>query len=122
MWQPNRAQWSIIWIVAVLTILVWPPEKGRSLLVKGANWAADPAGALPALPPPLPMGLDDNGEAVTAHDAQEAEYYRAYGRSRVARWRLEIKSGSDPLDPQTERQLLAGLLVVSALGVWRLDK
>ena len=50
MWQPNRAQWSIIWTVAVLVILGWPPDSGKSLAVKGVNWvrgsngrAAEPA-------------------------------------------------------------------------------
>ena len=80
MWQPNRAQWSIIWAVAVLVLLAWPPEQGRSLVVKALNWAVDPAGTLPALPPPLPMRLDDNGDAVAAHDAVEAEYYRLRGQ------------------------------------------
>ena len=75
MWQPHRAQWTIIWTVALLAVLAWPPETGRSLLLKAINRAADPAGSLPALPPPLPLGLDDDGDAVSAHDAREAEYY-----------------------------------------------
>ena len=74
MWQPNRAQWSIIWTVAVLVILAWPPGDGRSLLVKLVNRAADPMGSLPAMPAPLPMGLDDDGDAVAAHDAEESAY------------------------------------------------
>ena len=37
MWQPNTAQWRVIWIVAVLLILSWPPEKGRSLAIKEAK-------------------------------------------------------------------------------------
>ena len=122
MWQPNRAQWSIIWTVAVLLVLVWPPDKGRSLLVKAVNWAVDPAGSLPALPPPLPMGLDDNGDAVAAHDLEEAEYYRVHDRSRVTRWRMALKETGEPLDPSTERQLLVGVAVLSALAVWRLNR
>src|SRR5471030_1019660 len=121
MWQPNRAQWSIIWIAAVLCILGWPPEKGRSMLVKTVNWAVDPADTLPALPAPLPMALDDNGDAVSAHDAEEAEYYRVYDRSRTKRWRMVLKAAGEPLDPLTERQLLVGIAVLSALGVWRLN-
>ena len=122
MWQPNRAQWSIIWTVAALVVLAWPPDTGRSLAVKIVNWAVDPSGALPALPPPLPMGLDDNGDAVAAHDAQEAEYYRLHDRSRTLRWRMDLKTAGEPLDPSTERQLLVGIAVLSALGVWRLNR
>ena len=121
MWQPNRAQWSMIWAVTVLVLVAWPPEQGRSLLVKALNWAADPEGMLPELPPPLPMSLGDNGDAVAAHDAAEAEYYRLRGRSRVMRWRIDMKTARDPIDPQTERQLLAGVVALSALGVWRLN-
>ena len=122
MWQPRGVQWTVIWTVAVLTVLAWPPEAGRSLLVKAINRAADPAGSLPALPPPLPMGLDDDGDAVSAHDAQEAEYYRQYSRSNMARWRMRLKELGEPLDPVTERQLLVGFVVLSALFVWRLEK
>ena len=122
MWQPRGAQWTIIWTVAVLAVLAWPPDAGRSLLLKTINRAADPTGSLPALPPPLPMGLDDDGDAVSAHDAQEAEYYRQYNRSSVARWRMRLKESGEPLDPVTERQLLVGLAILSALGVWRLNR
>jgi hypothetical protein len=121
MWQPNRAQWSLIWIVAVLLVLAWPPDRGRSLLVKAINWAADPRDALASLPPPLPMGLDDDGDAVPAHDALEAEYYRQRDRSTVTRWRMTLKSAEEPLDPATERQLLIAVGVLSALGVWALN-
>jgi hypothetical protein len=121
MWQPRRAQWTIIWAVAILAVLAWPPDRGRSLLLKSINFAADPAGSLPALPPPLPMGLDDDGDAVSAHDAQEADYYRQYNSSNVARWRMRLKESGEPLDPGTERQLLVGLVVLSALLVWRLN-
>ena len=103
-------------------ILVWPPEKGRSLGVKAVNWAVDPAGTLPTFPAPLPMGLDDNGDAVMAHDALETDYYRVRDRSATTRWRMEMKEAADPIDPQTERQVLVGLGILSALAVWRLGK
>jgi hypothetical protein len=122
MWQPNRAQWSIICTAAVLIVLAWPPDQGRSLAVKIVNWAADPAGSLPVLPPPLPMSLGDNGDAVAAHDAQEAEYYRLRDGSRTLRWRIDLKAAGEPLDPGTERQLLVGIAVLGALGVWRLNR
>jgi hypothetical protein len=121
MWQPNRAQWSILWTVALLLVLAWPPDQGRSLVVKAVNWAADPIGSLPTLPAPLPRGLDDDGDAVPAHDAQETEYYRRRDSSATARWRMAVKEASDPLDPSTERQLLVAVAVLSALGVWRLN-
>ena len=121
MWQPNRSQWSIIWPVAVLLILAWPPPEGSSLIVKAVHRAVDPSHSLPTLPAPLPMGLDDNGDAVAANDAEEAEYYGAFQSSRTTRWRMNLKEATDPFDPATERQLLIGLAVLSALGVWRLD-
>jgi hypothetical protein len=121
MWQPNRAQWSIIWTVAVLLILVWPPETGTSLAVKAVNWAVDPAGALPTLPEPLPMALDDDGDAVTMHDLREADYYRVRNRSALTRWRMDLKEASDPFSRGTERQVLVGLAVLGALAVWRLQ-
>jgi hypothetical protein len=111
----------VIWIVAVVLILSWPADSGRSLTVKAANWLADPNNSLPSLPSQLPLGLDDNGDAVAAHDAEEAEYYRAYTSSRVTRLRMTLKTASDPLDPSTERQILAGVGILSALAVWRLN-
>ena len=122
MWQPNAAQWRLIWIVTVVLILAWPLEHGRSLGAKAVNWLADPAKSLPALPAPLPMGLDDNGDAVAAHDEAEAEYYRQYEKSRITRLRMKLKSASDPLDPSTTRQILAGIGILSALAVWRLNR
>jgi hypothetical protein len=120
-WQPNAAQWRLIWIVAVFVILCWPADNGKSLAVKAANWLADPTNSLPALPEQLPIALDDNADAVAAHDAQEAEYYRQYTGSRVTRLRMTLKTASDPLDPSTERQILAGIGILSALAIWRLN-
>jgi len=122
MWQPNRAQWVIICGTALLLVLGWPPDNGRSLGVKIVNWMVDPAGSLPSLPPPLPMALDDDGDAVAAHDGEEAEYYRLHQSSRILRWRLDLKNAGEPLGPATERQLLVGVAVLSALGAWRLDR
>lgn len=121
MWQPNRAQWSIIWTVALLIVLFWPPDRGKSLLVKAVNWAADPAGTLPQLPPPLPMGLDDNGDAVAEHDGLVADYFAARNRSTMNRVRMDLRDAGEPLSSQTERQLLVGLGVAAALFVWRLQ-
>jgi hypothetical protein len=118
--QPNRAQWIVICTAAVVLVGGWPPAQGRSLGVKMINWIADPAGTLPPLPAALPMGLDDDGDAVAAHDARERDYYSAYERSRLNRWRMRLKEAEEPLDPVTERQLLVGIGVLSALLVWRL--
>jgi hypothetical protein len=121
MWQPNRAQWSIIWTLAIVLVLAWPPAEGKSLGVKLLNWIVDPRDSLPTFPPVLPFGLDDNGDAVAEHDALEQEYYRRYSESSWTRWRMEMKEWSDPFEPATERQVLVGLLVFGALGVWRLN-
>ena len=53
MWQPNRPQWLVIWIVAIVLILSWPGE-GGSLAVKAVRWLADPRHELPVMPDPLP--------------------------------------------------------------------
>jgi hypothetical protein len=121
-WQPNRPQWTIICALAAILVCAWPPDRGSSLLVKGVRWAADPRGALPSFPPPLPIGLGDNGDAVTAHDALEAEYYRHYNSSSWTRRRMALKSFDDPFDPMTERQLLVAAAVFGSLLVWRLGR
>jgi hypothetical protein len=121
MWQPNTAQWRLIWVVAVLLILAWPAENG-SLARKAINWAADPFQSLPRVPSPLTMGLDDDMEAVQQHDAEETAYYRMYDTSRIGRLRLQLRDLQDPFDPSTERQVLVGLAILSALGIWRPKK
>jgi hypothetical protein len=65
------------------------------------------------------MGLDDDGDAVAAHDTQEREYYRVRDTSAATRWRMAIKAARDPFDTTTERQLLVGAAVFAALLVWR---
>ncbi len=90
--------------------------------MKAVHWVVDPAGTLPALPPPLPPGLGDNGEAVAEHDAIEAEYYRLYNSSAFTRWRMRVKGADDPfnLDPTTTRQLLVAAIAV--LWLYRFRK
>jgi hypothetical protein len=122
MWQPNATQWKIIWIVAVLLVVCWPPSQGRSLAAKAVNFLADPLHHLAEMPPPLPIGLEDDGDAVTEHDAQQTEYYRQYAASGLTRFRMRLKAAGDPLDTSTERQLLVAIAVASTLVVWRLNE
>jgi hypothetical protein len=89
--------------------------------MKIAGWVVDPRGQLPAMPPSLPMGLDDDGNAVAEHDMLENAYLQARERSSMLRFRMDVKDGADPFDPSTQRQLLVGLAVLGALVVWRLD-
>src|SRR6188472_4301288 len=85
MTHPNRMQWILICATTVAGILCWPPDRdhGSNLLIKAVHFAVDPAGSLPALPPALPPGLGDDGDAVAAHDALEADYYRHYNSSNL---------------------------------------
>ena len=121
MWQPSRGQWTIICLVALVAVLGWPPDEGRSLGTKFVNWVVDPSGSLPVAPASLPMGLDDDGDAVTEHDMRENAYHFARERSAATRWRMDLKEAGDPFERSTGRQLLVGLVVLSALSVWRLE-
>ncbi|MGD8871447.1 MAG: hypothetical protein PVJ80_07670 [Gemmatimonadota bacterium] len=118
--QPNKRQWRVIWTVAVVLLLFWPLEGARSLAVKAVNFAADPLSNLPVLPPPLPLGLGDNADAVIQYDQQVAEYYDAWDGSAWTRARIRLRDWRDPFDPTTERQALVALAVLGALLVWRL--
>src|SRR3954468_16308997 len=120
--QPARRQWTIICTTAILLVFCWPPDRGSSLLVKAMHWAVDPADALPALPPALPPGLGDNGDAVAEHDAIEAEYYRLHNSSSLTRWRMDMEAAGDPFDPTTERQVLIASAVIAALAIWMLGR
>jgi hypothetical protein len=120
MWQPNTAQWRLIWTVAVLVILAWPAEN-ESLAVKAIHWGADPFQTLPRAPGPIAPGLGDDPEAVQQHDAEEAAYYYMYSSSRISRLRLQLRDVKDPLDPSTERQILVGLATLFALSIWRAE-
>ena len=108
-------------MVSILLILFWPPEHGRSLAIKTVNWLADPNDELPVLPPQLPIGLDDNGDAVALHDALTAEYYRRFESSRWTRLRMKLRDATEPFDVTTERQILAGIGLLGALAVWKLN-
>ena len=88
--------------------------------MKILSWAVDPWASLPTPPTPLPMGLDDDGDAVPEHDMLETAYLQARERSTLNRWRMDVKIGGDPLDPTTQRQVLVGFAVAAALAVWRM--
>ena len=105
--------------VAALIIVAWPPEQDRSLALKVVNWLADPADTLPTLPGPLAPGLDDDADAVTAHDTQMAEYDKLFASSRTMRIRLTLKVAADPFNPSTERQVLTALGVLTGIAVWQ---
>jgi hypothetical protein len=119
MWRPNNLQWWVIALVALFIVAAWPPAADRSLLMKFVNWAADPWDALPILPEQLAMGLGDDPQAVEAHDMQVQQYDALYNTGGWTRKRLELKVATDPFNPSTERQLLVGLGVLTALVVWR---
>lgn len=119
--QPSSTQWAVILAVAMLAVLGWPADQGHSLGVTLVRWAVDPRGALPTLPDPLPMSMDDDGDAVTAYDQQVQAYEQARQRSATTRLRLDLASAGDPFVPTTQRQLIVGLIVAGALLVWRLD-
>ena len=84
------------------------------------SWAVDPFASLPGPPALLPMGLDDDGDAVTEHDMLETAYLQTRERSTLNRWRMDAKIGGDPLPPATQRQVLVGFAVAAALAVWRM--
>ena len=118
--QPNKIQWWLLVIVALLIVSVWPPSDDNSLAVKLVNWAVDPGGELPILPDQLALGRGDDPDAVNVRDLQVQQYDALYLKGGWTRKRLELKVARDPFNPSTERQLLIGLAVVTALLSWRL--
>ena len=117
MWQPNRAQWRVIWIMGALLVLAWPPNQDRSLAIKVVNWLADPSGALHGPPEII---LYDEHASLSSYEAERAEYERLYAESPVFRTRLRLKTASSFFSPVTDRQLLMGLGVLGMLFLWRL--
>lgn len=117
--QPTTTRWSIVLIAVLLVIAAWPPDKDRSLAMKLVNWAVDPAGTLPILPPQLGFGVGDDLQAVEERDAEVRRYDALYNLGGWTRTRLQLKVARDPLNRSTERQLLlAGAAIVLFL-VWR---
>lgn len=87
--------------------------------MKLVNWAADPRGQLPVLPPQLGYGVGDDPKAVEARDAQVRHYDELHSQGGWTRTRLALKVARDPLSPATARQLLLVILAVAVFAVWR---
>ena len=104
----------ILFATALLIVAVWPPQNGRSLLMKTINWAVDPAGTLPVLPPQLGFGMGDDVRAVEERDEQVRRYDEAYDEGQWMRTRLRLKVAGDPFDKTTVRQLLLVVGVIVA--------
>ena len=104
--------------VILFVILAWPPEGDRSLMAKFVNWAVDPAGELPILPPQLGYGLGDDPVAVEERDAQVRGYDDLYNQGGWTRKRLELKVAGDPLPRGTQRQLLLVFAAAAIFGVF----
>src|SRR5580765_4451456 len=103
----------------MLIVAAWPPQDGKSLTVKFVNWAVDPRNELPVLPGQLALGLGDDPDLVYENDLLTQQYDAMWEKGGWARRRLELKVASDPFDPATERQVLTGFGVLTALLVWR---
>ena len=118
----EQKQRVIVAAFAIIVVMCWPPDHGPNLLFRFVHWAVDPTDSLPTLPPALPPGMGDNGDAVAEHDAIEAEYYRLYNSSEVTRWRMEMKVAQDPFDVTFERQFLVAFAALGAFFAWALAK
>lgn len=105
--------------ILLTVIVVWPPDSGRSLAATLVNWAVDPRGQLPVLPPQLGYGVGDDPAAVEERDAIVRRYDALNGGGWWMRTRLRLKVAGDPFAPSTERQLLLALGAVAAFFVWR---
>ena len=125
MWQPNNRQWWVLVIAAVFIVCAWPPgppSRDKSLAMKFVNWAVDPRGELPVMPPPFTFANGDDPQTVIEHDTQSLNYGTLYLKDGWTRRRLELKVADDPFNPSTERQLLVALGVATVFLVWRLER
>jgi hypothetical protein len=106
----------------LFVIGAWPPDNEKSLAVKFVNWAVDPGGVLPILPPQLGYGVGDDPQAVEERDAQVRRYDELYLQGGWTRTRLELKVASDPINPATERQLLLAFAAVAVFSIVRFGR
>lgn len=104
----------VLFLTALGIVVAWPPDRGRSLLVKTVNWAVDPMDTLPVLPPQLGFGVSDDVRAVEERDAMVRHYDDMYDRDAMTRRRMDLKVARDPFAPSTERQWLLVVGVVVA--------
>ena len=119
MWRPTDGQWWSLVMVALFIVFAWPPASGKSLGMTVVNWAVDPWGELPILPPPLGRGASDDVEAVEAHDAEVRRFDELNMKGGWTRRRLLLKVANDPFDKSITRQVLSALAILSALVFWR---
>jgi len=119
MLRSGNFQWWLLVIVALLIVFVWPPSDDKSLAAKLVNWVVDPRGELPTLPDPLGLGAGDEPNAVAEHDMVAQQYDALYIKGGWTRRRLDLKVAGDPFNPATERQVLTGIGVLTALLAWR---
>ena len=117
--RSDNFQWWLLVIVALLIVFVWPPSDDKSLAAKFVNWAVDPRDELPILPDPLGPRAGDEPTAVAEHDMQAQQYDALFNKGGWTRRRLDLKVTGDPFNPATERQILTGIGVLTALMVWR---
>ena len=115
----RKQPWPLVAALVAALAFLWPPDGGRSLAAKTINWVADPQQALPRRPSPIAIGVDDDADVVSAHDAEEHAYEAMWGRSWMARTRLRMRDAEDPLDPATERPLLVALAAIAAAWGFR---
>ncbi len=103
----------VLFLTALCLVFAWPPDRGRSLLVKTVNWAVDPTDRLPVLPPQLGFGLSDDVRAVEERDAIVRQYDEMYDQGEMTRRRMDLKVAKDPFTASTERQwlLVAGVVI-----------
>jgi hypothetical protein len=106
----------------VLLVCLWPPGDDRSLAVRLVNWAVDPRGELPVLPPPFALGAGDDPDAVAEHDAQVLAYDARFAQGGWMRQRLQLKVARDPFDAAAERQVLLALGIVAGFLLWRTSR
>ena len=110
----TRTGWLVLLLTALFIVAMWPPDRGRSLIVKAVNWSVDPAGSLPVLPPQLGFSLSDDVQAVETRDEMVRRYDQLFNRDPTTRARLQLKVAEDPFTPVTERQLLLVFGVIVA--------
>lgn len=118
----RRTAWWLLLTVTLAIVVCWPPQNGKSLALTIVNWAVDPSGQLPILPPQLGMGLGDDPLMVEARDAKVRRYDESFSAGGWTRARLQLKVARDPFNPTTTRQALLVIGVVVWFVVWRMSE